>query len=110
LSPNYKTELATLEDVKIASIVWGATLIMCLMTVWKAVEQTQSILYRGKVARSFYVWIVWVYLINNFALSIVCWMFMAASIAPRYVKLLTPHSNANDVLVLSSSSSCVSSC
>jgi hypothetical protein len=82
LSPNYKPEVATLDDIKIASVVWGATLTMFILTAWKAAEQTRSILHRGKAVRSLYIWMVWVHLIDNVAMSIICWMFMGGYISP----------------------------
>jgi len=85
LSPNYKADVATLDDVKIGSVVFGATLSMCLITTWKATEQTRTMLRRGKALRSLYIWMVWVHLIVNLIMAVVCWLFMDGTIPAWYV-------------------------
>jgi hypothetical protein len=82
LSPSFKAEPPSPDDNKIASIVWGATLGIGSLTVWKAVEQTIVIWRRKRFTRSLYIWMVWLLLVVIMMSSGLCWYFMEGKIAP----------------------------
>ncbi|KAF2430041.1 hypothetical protein EJ08DRAFT_258989 [Tothia fuscella] len=79
LGPNYYLEPPTLDDIKIASIVWGATLGVALLTGWKAAEQSLFVFRRKKW--SWYILMVWSLWIACVVQGTVCWVLMMGEIA-----------------------------
>lgn len=85
LSPNFKAQPPTLQDVKFASIIWGITLGLGVLTAWKAVEQMIPIWRRNRCTTSFYIWMVWILWLDNMIQGVVCWTFMDGLLKPGYV-------------------------
>jgi hypothetical protein len=89
LSPHFKGEPPSLEDIKIASIIWGVTLGIGLLTAWKAIEQTIMVWRHKRVTRSWYIWMVWLLWIDNMVQGGVSWFFMNGELKPRYFESST---------------------
>ncbi|GKT41613.1 uncharacterized protein ColSpa_01794 [Colletotrichum spaethianum] len=73
LSPHYKLEEVTEDDMIIASLAWGFTLGFSWLTVWTAIKQTTSMYRRqgGRIYRNAYIWMIWLEIIVQFLLQII---------------------------------------
>lgn len=65
LSPNFKLEEVSQDDMIIASIAWGFTLGFGWLTTWTAMRQTGNIWKRyGTVSiHNTYIWLIWLEII-----------------------------------------------
>jgi hypothetical protein len=76
LPANFKGLPPTIQDVKLDSIIYGITIGVIIFTAWKAIDQTIPMWRRGTARRSPYLWMVWIHLILNSAVSTCAWLFM----------------------------------
>jgi hypothetical protein len=74
LGPDYHLEPPTLYDIRVASVTFGATLGVGLLTGWKATEQSLNVWRRGKW--SWYILMVWVLWTVCIVQGVLCWCLM----------------------------------
>jgi hypothetical protein len=86
LPPWFVKEPVSNDDLKITTLVFGITIGICTLTIWKAGHQTVLIWKRTHRISVSYFWMIWLELLANILMSIIAWMYMGGMIAPRYVQ------------------------
>lgn len=83
LSPNFKLEEVSQDDMIITSIAWGFTLGFGWLTTWTAMRQTGNIWKRyGTVSiHNTYIWLIWLEII-------VCYVGTALFLPPGRIASL----------------------
>ncbi|GKT92073.1 hypothetical protein Ct61P_09923 [Colletotrichum tofieldiae] len=73
LSPHFKLEEVTEDDMIIASLAWGFTLGFGWLTVWTAIKQTTAMYRRqgDRIYRNAYIWMIWLEILVQFLLQII---------------------------------------
>lgn len=86
LSPHFKLEPVTQEDMNLASLTWGFTLGFGLLTTWTAIKQTyQAYSKHGwRKLNNPYIWMIWLEIAVCLAFSIICWMYLRGVIPPSF--------------------------
>lgn len=85
LSPNFKLEEVTPDDMVIASLAWGFTLGFGWLTVWTAIKQTTAMYRRqgDRIYRNAYIWMIWLEILVCTIFSVICWLHLKGIIPPR---------------------------
>jgi hypothetical protein len=84
LYPTFST-----NDRKSATLIWGFTLGFGVLTATKAVEQTIKISRKIGARKSIYLWMVWILYIDNFAASVIMWLYINGIIKARSESVFT---------------------
>ncbi|KAJ0159940.1 hypothetical protein CTA2_8856 [Colletotrichum tanaceti] len=86
LSPNFKLEEVTPDDIVIASLAWGFTLGFSWLTVWTAVKQTTAMYRRqgDRIYRNAYIWMIWLEILVCAIFSVICWLHLKGIIPPSF--------------------------
>ncbi|OLN89933.1 hypothetical protein CCHL11_10391 [Colletotrichum chlorophyti] len=86
LSPHFKLEEVTEDDMVIASLAWGFTLGFGWLTTWTAVKQTTAMYRRqgSRIYRNSYIWMIWLEILVCAIFSIICWLHLKAIIPPSF--------------------------
>ncbi|KAL1637562.1 hypothetical protein SLS56_000700 [Neofusicoccum ribis] len=86
LSPNFKNQEVTQDDMNIASLTWGFTLGFGFLTVWTAIKQTRHVTKKHGATRlnSPYIWMIWLEISVCLSFSIICWLHLRGFIAPSF--------------------------
>lgn len=89
LSPNFKLEEVTRDDMIIASLAWGFSLGFGWLTTWTAIKQTISIWkrYGTRSIHNVYVWLIWLEILVCLIFSVICWLYLRGVILPRRATL-----------------------
>ncbi|RDL42558.1 Uncharacterized protein BP5553_02537 [Venustampulla echinocandica] len=83
LPKDYVPLVVTPGDMKLASVAWGFTLGVGVLTCWKALKQTQRIV-RAKRRKSVYVWMIWCEIAACLVFSVLCWLHLNGNIPPSF--------------------------
>lgn len=72
LSPNFKLEDVSQDDLIVASLAWGFTLGFGWLTTWTAMRQTRNIWKRYGTAsiHNTYIWLLWLEIIVCLVITI----------------------------------------
>ncbi|OBR10394.1 hypothetical protein CH63R_06086 [Colletotrichum higginsianum IMI 349063] len=86
LSPNFKLEEVTPDDMVIASLAWGFTLGFGWLTVWTAIKQTTAMYRRqgDRIYRNAYIWMIWLEILVCTIFSVICWLHLKGIIPPSF--------------------------
>ncbi|KZL85558.1 hypothetical protein CI238_04583 [Colletotrichum incanum] len=86
LSPNFKLEEVTENDMIIASLAWGFTLGFGWLTVWTAIKQTTAMYRRqgDRIYRNAYIWMIWLEILVCSIFSVICWLHLKGIIPPSF--------------------------
>ncbi|KAI3557716.1 hypothetical protein CABS03_10641 [Colletotrichum abscissum] len=86
LSPHFKLEEVSEDDMVIASLAWGFTLGFGWLTVWTAIKQTTAMYRRqgDRIYRNSYIWMIWLEILVCTIFSIICWLHLKGIIPPSY--------------------------
>ncbi|KAK1726778.1 uncharacterized protein BDZ83DRAFT_718189 [Colletotrichum acutatum] len=90
LSPHFKLEEVSEDDMVIASLAWGFTLGFGWLTVWTAIKQTTAMYRRqgDRIYRNSYIWMIWLEILVCTIFSIICWLHLKGIIPPSHVQFL----------------------
>ncbi|KAL2882851.1 hypothetical protein SGCOL_001541 [Colletotrichum sp. CLE4] len=86
LSPHFKLEEVSEDDMVIASLAWGFTLGFGWLTVWTAIKQTTAMYRRqgDRIYRNSYIWMIWLEILVCTIFSIICWLHLKGIIPPSF--------------------------
>ncbi|KAK2023760.1 hypothetical protein LX32DRAFT_697656 [Colletotrichum zoysiae] len=86
LSPHFKLEAVSEDDMVIASLAWGFTLGFGWLTVWTAIKQTTAMYKRqgSRIYRNAYIWMIWLEIIVCAIFGIICWLYLRGIIPPSF--------------------------
>ncbi|KAK1598417.1 uncharacterized protein LY79DRAFT_288068 [Colletotrichum navitas] len=86
LSPHFKLEEVSENDMVIASLAWGFTLGFGWLTVWTAIKQTTAMYKRqgSRIYRNAYIWMIWLEIIVCTIFSVICWLYLRGVIPPSF--------------------------
>ncbi|OHE94356.1 hypothetical protein CORC01_10284 [Colletotrichum orchidophilum] len=86
LSPHFKLEEVSEDDMVIASLAWGFTLGFGWLTIWTAVKQTTAMYRRqgDRIYRNSYIWMIWLEILVCSIFSIICWLHLKGIIPPSF--------------------------
>ncbi|WYZ44022.1 hypothetical protein EsH8_VII_000458 [Colletotrichum jinshuiense] len=86
LSPHFKYQEVSQDDMAIASLAWGFTLGFGWLTVWTAIKQTTGMYRRqgNRIFRNSYIWMIWLEIIVCTIFSIICWLHLKGIIPPSF--------------------------
>lgn len=85
LSPNYQDAVPTIDDLTIASLIWGFTLSTGMFAANKAYTQTRTMWKRSRRVQAYGV-MVWAEWIVSTAIGIISWLFIRGFVQARYVE------------------------
>lgn len=86
LTPQWYQEVApTLDDLPIASIIWGFTLASGLFAAAKAVQQTRATWKRSRRIHA-YATMVWAEWTVSTVIGVLSWLFIRGIIRARYAR------------------------
>lgn len=92
LSPHYKLEPVTEDDIITASLVWGITLGFGALTTWTAIKQTAAFYQRrDRNSRHVtpYIIMIWLEILVCLIFSIICWLYLRGIIPPSFAFYFT---------------------
>ncbi|KAI8281153.1 hypothetical protein K4K59_008343 [Colletotrichum sp. SAR11_240] len=91
LSPQFKLEEVTEDDMVIASLAWGFTLGFGWLTTWTAVRQTTAMYRRqgDRILRNPYIWMIWLEILVCSIFSVICWLHLKGIIPPSFAFYFT---------------------
>ncbi|KAK1978284.1 hypothetical protein LZ30DRAFT_784278 [Colletotrichum cereale] len=86
LSPHFKLEEVSKDDMVVASLAWGFTLGFGWLTVWTAIKQTTAMYKRqgSHIYRNAYIWMIWLEIIVCAIFGIICWLYLRGIISPSF--------------------------
>ncbi|KAK2010410.1 hypothetical protein LZ32DRAFT_693360 [Colletotrichum eremochloae] len=86
LSPHFKLEDVSEDDMVIASLAWGFTLGFGWLTVWTAIKQTAAMYKRqgSHMYHNAYIWMIWLEIIVCTIFGIICWLYLRGVIPPSF--------------------------
>ncbi|KAL1305481.1 hypothetical protein AAFC00_002357 [Neodothiora populina] len=87
LSPSFKLEPVSVNDLVAATLVWGITLGFGTLTVWTAVKQTVGFYQRRNRESQLitpYLIMIWFEILVCLIFSIICWLYLKGLIAPSF--------------------------
>jgi len=86
LSDTFVLQPVTTADLQIASITWGLTFGIGILTTWTAIQQTMAMQKRYGYWKlnSPYIWMIWLEILVCLVFSITCWLHLNEVIPPRY--------------------------
>ena len=87
LSPNYQDAIPTIDDLTIASLIWGFTLSTGMFAANKAYTQTRTMWKRSRRVQAYGV-MVWAEWTVSTVIGIISWCFIRGFVRARYVEPL----------------------
>ncbi|KAI1428175.1 hypothetical protein F5Y12DRAFT_733977 [Xylaria sp. FL1777] len=87
VSPHFKLQEVTVNDIIIASLAFGFTLGFGQLTTWTAARQTW-LAYKNtgrRVFRNVYIWMIWGEIIVCLAFGIICFLHLKGIIHPCFI-------------------------
>jgi hypothetical protein len=79
IGENFVQEPITEQNIIVASVVWGLTLINIIIAIWLIYGQTKG---SRSPLRSVYVWMIWIELIVSFVMGLECYLHLLKIIRP----------------------------
>ncbi|TDZ14275.1 hypothetical protein Cob_v012834 [Colletotrichum orbiculare MAFF 240422] len=91
LSPHFKLEDVTEDDMVIASLAWGFTLGFGWLTTWTAMKHTAAMYrrQRDRIWRNPYIWMIWLEILVCAIFAIICWLHLKGVIPPSFAFYFT---------------------
>ncbi|OAL54555.1 hypothetical protein IQ07DRAFT_272625 [Pyrenochaeta sp. DS3sAY3a] len=81
IGENFHQEPITEQNIIVASVVWGLTLINIIIAIWLIYGQTRG---SRSPLRSVYVWMIWIELIVSFVMGLECYLHLLKIIRPSF--------------------------
>lgn len=79
IGENFVQEPITEQNIIVASVVWGLTLVNIIIAIWLIYGQTKG---SRSPLRSVYVWMIWIELIVSFVMGLECYLHLLKIIRP----------------------------
>lgn len=95
IGENFVQEPITKQNIIVASIVWGLTLVNVIIAIWLIYGQTRG---SRSPLRSVYVWMIWLELIVSFVMGLECFLHLLKIIRPSFAFFFTIRKSLNDIV------------
>ncbi|KAI1346268.1 hypothetical protein F5Y01DRAFT_28614 [Xylaria sp. FL0043] len=86
LSPNYKPQEVTIDELVIASLAFGFTIGFGQLTTWTAAKQTWTAYKKqgSRVLKNIYIWMIWGEIAVCLGFAIICFLRIKGIIPPSF--------------------------